>query len=64
VHGHDVRMKVGPHGAKPEYDDVIAVAARTGLPARIVAQDASRSWSRRDDGAQDLDDDADVSRRG
>ncbi len=44
VHGHVVRMKVGPHGAKPEHDDVVAVAGRTGLPARTVARDATSAW--------------------
>ena len=50
VHGHVVAMKVGPHGAKPEHDDVVTVAARTGLPARTVARDAVTAWSHRDDG--------------
>ncbi len=49
VHGHVVAMKVGPHGAKPEHDDVVTVAARTGLPARTVARDAVTAWSHRDD---------------
>lgn len=37
VEGHPIRVKVGPHRAKPEHDDVLAVAAATGLPARAVA---------------------------
>lgn len=42
VAGHDIRMKLGPHGAKPEHDDVAAVAAALGLPLREVAERARR----------------------
>lgn len=47
VDGHTVRIKVavGADGrirhATPEFDDAAAVAARTGLPARQVLDDAS-----------------------
>ncbi|MEU5262158.1 nickel pincer cofactor biosynthesis protein LarC [Amycolatopsis sp. NPDC021455] len=37
VHGIPVRRKRGPHGAKPEHDDVVAAARELGLPARVVA---------------------------
>jgi pyridinium-3,5-bisthiocarboxylic acid mononucleotide nickel chelatase len=37
VAGHPIQVKVGPHRAKPEHDDVLEVAAATGLPARTVA---------------------------
>jgi uncharacterized protein (TIGR00299 family) protein len=37
VDGHAVRVKVGPHGAKPEHDDVAAAAAATGRPLHDVA---------------------------
>jgi pyridinium-3,5-bisthiocarboxylic acid mononucleotide nickel chelatase len=42
VDGHPVRVKHGPHGAKPEHDDVVAVARATGRPARDVAAEALR----------------------
>ena len=42
VEGHRIRVKVGPHRAKPEHDDVAAAAAATGLPARVVAEQALR----------------------
>lgn len=38
VLGAAVRVKHGPHRAKPEYDDVAAAAARLGLPLREVAE--------------------------
>ncbi|WP_206793743.1 nickel pincer cofactor biosynthesis protein LarC [Amycolatopsis sp. MtRt-6] len=37
VLGLPVRRKRGPHGAKPEHDDVVAAARELGLPARVVA---------------------------
>ena len=37
VHGVPVRRKRGPHGVKPEHDDVVAAARHLGLPARTVA---------------------------
>jgi uncharacterized protein (DUF111 family) len=44
--GHQVRVKLwsGPRGPKikPEYQDVVEVAARLGLPALDVARQAER----------------------
>ncbi|MFE7895240.1 nickel pincer cofactor biosynthesis protein LarC [Streptomyces sp. NPDC057412] len=37
VDGHPVRVKHGPHAAKPEHDDVVAAAAALGRPLRAVA---------------------------
>lgn len=42
--GHRVRIKVGPYGAKPEHDDVVAAAAATGRTLRSVAADALSRW--------------------
>lgn len=42
VDGHRVRVKVGPSGAKPEFDDVVAAAAALGRPVRDVSSDALR----------------------
>ncbi|MEU0880845.1 nickel pincer cofactor biosynthesis protein LarC [Lentzea sp. NPDC005914] len=38
VQGMPVRRKHGPHHSKPEYDDAVAVAEKTGLPLRTVLQ--------------------------
>jgi uncharacterized protein (TIGR00299 family) protein len=38
--GCRIRVKVGPHGAKPEHDDVVAAAERLGRPVRDVARAA------------------------
>lgn len=40
VDGHAVRIKVGPHGAKAEHDDVARVADVTGRSHRDVAAEA------------------------
>ena len=37
VQGHTISIKVGPHGAKPEHDDVVAVASATGRTVRDVS---------------------------
>lgn len=37
VGGHRVRVKTGPWGAKPEYDDVAAAATALGLPLNAVS---------------------------
>jgi uncharacterized protein (TIGR00299 family) protein len=38
--GCPIRVKVGPYGAKPEHDDVVAAAERLGRPLRDVARAA------------------------
>jgi uncharacterized protein (TIGR00299 family) protein len=40
VDGHEIRIKHGPWGAKPEHDDVAAAADALGLPLRVVADRA------------------------
>jgi pyridinium-3,5-bisthiocarboxylic acid mononucleotide nickel chelatase len=40
VRGATVAVKVGPHGAKPEHDDLAALATRLGVPLRILAIEA------------------------
>jgi pyridinium-3,5-bisthiocarboxylic acid mononucleotide nickel chelatase len=40
VQGHRIRVKIGPHRAKPEHDDVAAAALATGLPRWVVAEQA------------------------
>jgi uncharacterized protein (TIGR00299 family) protein len=44
VDGRAVRVKVGPHGAKPEHDDVVEVARSSGRAQRDVAADALAAW--------------------
>ena len=40
VRGHSIRIKVGPHGAKPEFDDCAAAARALNLPLRQVQSEA------------------------
>ncbi len=44
VDGLTVRMKVGAGRAKPEFDDVVAVATKTGVPIHEVASRAEEAW--------------------
>lgn len=45
VRGGTVRIKVGPHSAKPEHDDLVALSASTGIPIRLLADEARQAWS-------------------
>ena len=40
VRGHPVRVKVGPYGAKPEYEDLAAASRALGVPVRTLAAEA------------------------
>jgi pyridinium-3,5-bisthiocarboxylic acid mononucleotide nickel chelatase len=42
VQGHGIRVKLGPHRAKPEHDDVAATARATGLALHEVTREALR----------------------
>lgn len=42
LEGVPVRVKHGPYGKKPEHDDLVAAAARLGLPLRTVTERAMR----------------------
>lgn len=44
VDGQRIRIKVGPHGAKPEHDDVVAASAALGRPLRRVSAEALGLW--------------------
>lgn len=44
IDGNTISIKVGPHGAKPEHDDVVAAARATGRPARDLAVQAIERW--------------------
>jgi uncharacterized protein (TIGR00299 family) protein len=44
IDGLTVRMKVSDSRAKPEFDDVVAVAAKTGAPIHEVASRAEEAW--------------------
>jgi hypothetical protein len=46
IQGHRIRIKIGPHRAKPEHDDVAAAALATGLPRRFLAEQALRQLTR------------------
>jgi hypothetical protein len=46
VDGMVVRMKVGAERAKPEFDDVAQIAAKTGLSVAEVASRAEEAWRR------------------
>jgi len=39
-----VSIKIGPHSAKPEHDDLVALAESTGIPIRLLAAEAIDIW--------------------
>ena len=44
VDGIIIRMKVTSGRAKPEFDDVALVAAKTGAPPHEIASRAEEAW--------------------
>ena len=40
VRNQPIRLKVGPHGVKPEHDDLVAASEVTGIPIRHLSQEA------------------------
>ena len=48
VDGCTVRVKIGPHGAKPEHDDLARAASALGRSLRDVASDALAAWRETD----------------
>jgi pyridinium-3,5-bisthiocarboxylic acid mononucleotide nickel chelatase len=47
--GVSIRVKHGPHGAKPEHDDLVAAAGELGLPLRAVAGRVARALDNQTD---------------
>ena len=47
IRGAVVTMKVGPHGAKPEYDHLVALSDATGVPVRTLADEARLAWQQK-----------------
>ncbi len=40
LRGCKIRIKVGPHGSKPEHDDLVLAATKTGLALRQLGAEA------------------------
>lgn len=49
VGGHPVRVKVGPYGAKPEHDDVLAVSRAVDRPPAVVVAAALAEMAKREE---------------
>jgi uncharacterized protein (TIGR00299 family) protein len=47
--GVSIRVKHGPHGAKPEHDDLVTAAGALGLPLRAVAGRVARALDNQTD---------------
>ena len=45
VHGHKIRIKVGPFGAKPEFEDLVAAAEALNSTPRAIGQQALLRFS-------------------
>lgn len=46
VRGQQVTIKVGPHGAKPEYEDLASLARASGVPIRQLAAETHMAFER------------------
>ncbi len=40
LRGCEIRVKIGPHGLKPEHDDLVQAAVKTGVPLRQLGTEA------------------------
>jgi uncharacterized protein (DUF111 family) len=40
LRGQSIRMKIGPYGVKPEYEDLVAASEALNSPVRAVAAEA------------------------
>lgn len=58
VAGHRIDIKVGPHGAKPEYDQVVIAAEATGATFRDIAARAMAAFNQPPDAPSDADEPA------
>jgi len=56
VDGHPIRVKVGPHRAKAEHDDVVAASIALDRPIRDVAAQAEAAYAAGADAPSGLDD--------
>ena len=45
LHGYPVRIKVGPHGAKPEHEDLVAASQGLGKSVRQLSIEALFAWT-------------------
>lgn len=48
LRGFPVRMKIGPHTAKPEFDDLAMIAASCDVPIRRLGEEALSAWTARE----------------
>ncbi len=55
IDGHTIRIKIGPAGAKPEFDDLAAAARALSLPLPEVSRRALQLHGGSVDGANDND---------
>ncbi len=49
VRGQEIRVKIGPHSAKPEHDDLVAATGATGVPLRQLGVEALEALATVDD---------------
>ncbi len=50
VRGHTIVIKVGPFGAKPEYEDLAAASEALDVPVRTLATEALEAYAAQTDG--------------
>ena len=54
LRGRSVAIKVGPHSAKPELDELVALSDATGVPVRQLDIEARLAWQQRGDEHRDI----------
>ena len=48
-----MKIKIGPHGFKPEYEDLASLAENNGMTLKEAAKEALVEWEKKLNGSKD-----------
>ena len=53
VRDYEVKIKIGPHGFKPEYEDLASLAENNGMTLKEASKEALVEWEKKLNGSKD-----------
>ena len=53
VRDYEVKIKIGPHGFKPEYEDLATLAENNGMTLKEASKEALVEWEKKLNGSKD-----------